>query len=282
VRRPRIFISAVLHETILALVIVAAGIMSSTVEASPVPVRFPEGITHGFLVVRSLTGETIGHGEIVQVVKPGDLVESRLVFRFKDGSLHDERVAFSQQRVFTLVSYHLLQQGPSFPEQIDASIDRGTAEYQVRSRTGKESKEQVHRGQFALPDDVYNGMLVTVLMNLERGADVTVRILSFTPTPEVIPLRLLASGERMVQIGDTSARAMQYVFTPQIGAIRKVIGKALGKLPANFHYDCWMLAHDVPSFLQFEGPLQLMGPILRIELMSPHVTVLPAEKSPTR
>ena len=75
---------------------------------------------------------------------------------------------------------------------------------------------------------------------------------------------------------------MQYEFTPQIGTIRKVIGKALGKLPANFHYDCWTLAHDVPSFVQFEGPLQLMGPILRIELMSPQLTVLPGTKSPTR
>jgi hypothetical protein len=106
---------------------------------------------------------------------------------FKDGSVHDERVVFSQQRVFTLVSYHLIQQGPSFPEHIDASVDRGTAKYQVRSRTGKDGKEQVRSGQFALPDDVYNGMLVTVLLNLDRGSDVTVRILSFTPTPEVIP-----------------------------------------------------------------------------------------------
>ena len=51
---------------------------------------------------------------MTQVVKEGDLVESRLVFRFKDGFLHDEKVAFSQQRVFTLISYRLLQHGPSF------------------------------------------------------------------------------------------------------------------------------------------------------------------------
>jgi hypothetical protein len=34
---------------------------------------------------------------------------SQLLFRFKDGSLHDEKVAFSQQRVFTLISYRLVQ-----------------------------------------------------------------------------------------------------------------------------------------------------------------------------
>jgi hypothetical protein len=53
-------------------------------------------VTHGFLLVRSLAGEIIGDGEITQVVKKDDLVENQLVFRFKDGSLHDEKVAFSQ------------------------------------------------------------------------------------------------------------------------------------------------------------------------------------------
>lgn len=266
----------------VAIVMMMTGLGYPSVAASPVAVRFPEGITHGYLVVRSLAGDTIGHGEMVQVVKEGDLVESRLVFRFKDGSVHDERVAFSQQRVFTLISYHLIQQGPSFPEQIDASVDRGTGEYKIRSQTGKDENEQVRKGQFVLPDDVYNGLLITVLINLQKGADTTVRILSFTPAPEVITLRLEVAGERAVRIGDVSKQATQYVFKPQIGVIRKAIGKALGKLPANFHYDCWILAHDVPSFVQFEGPLQLMGPVMRIELMSPLLVTREDEKVSSR
>src|ERR1044072_7072821 len=68
------------------------------VYAGPVSVRFPEGMTHGFLLVRSLAGEILGQGEMIQVLKDGDVVESQLVFKFKDGSLHDEKVAFSQQR----------------------------------------------------------------------------------------------------------------------------------------------------------------------------------------
>jgi Thiolase, C-terminal domain len=53
--------------------------------------------------------------------------------------------------------------------------------------------------------------------------------------------------------------------------IRELLGKAAGKLPAQFQYDCWVLADEVPSFVKFEGPLQLMGPIVRIELVSPHL-----------
>jgi hypothetical protein len=253
---------------------VIAALVSTSVNAAPVAVRFSEGVTHGFLLVRSLAGEILGQGELTQVVKEGDLVESQLVFRFKDGSLHDEKVAFSQQRVFTMISYRLVQRGPSFPHQMDVSVDRGAAEYKVRSMVGENGKEEVLSGQVDLPKDVYNGMLITVSKNLQKGVDETVSVLAFTPAPQVVTVQLRAVDEHPVQIGEASSKATQYVFTPQIGMIRELVGKATGKLPAQFHYKCWILVDEAPSFVQFEGPLQLMGPIVRIGLMSPR---LPAQ-----
>ena len=260
------------------VVIVIAALVSAPVQATPVAVRFPEGVTHGFLLVRSLVGEIIGQGEMIQVLKEGDLVESQLVFRFKDGSLHDEKVAFSQQRVFTLISYRLLQRGPSFPNQIDVSIDRGTAEYKVRSKEGEYGKEEVVTGEFALPKDAYNGMLIMMLKNLPKGADETVSVLAFTPEPQVIEVQLLVMGKQTVQIGEVSSTATHYVFKPQIGMIRALLGKVAGKLPAQFHYDCWMLADEVSSLVRFEGPLQLMGPIVRIELVNPQLLAKPEDE----
>ena len=257
--------------TCFAVLMALAVFAYSSANAAPVAVRFPEGMAHGFLLVRSLAGEMIGQGEITQIVKEGVLVESHLVFHFKDGSLHDERVTFSQQRVFTLLHYRLVQRGPSFPDQLDVSIDRSTAEYKVRSTTGEGGKEEVLTGAFTLPKDVYNGLFVTMLLNLPRGASETVNFLAFTPRPEVIKLELLLMGEHTVRIGDLSRKAVQYVFKPDIGMIRELLGKATGKIPAQFHYDCWILADEVPSFVQFEGPLQLMGPIVRIELVSPRL-----------
>ena len=87
------------------------------------------GVTHGFLLVRSLAGEILGQGEVTQIAQEGGLVESRLVFRFNDGSVHDEKVAFSQNGVFTLLTYHLIQRGPLFPEQVDIFFDPGAGEY---------------------------------------------------------------------------------------------------------------------------------------------------------
>jgi hypothetical protein len=224
--------------TCFAVVMVIAALVSAPVDAAPVAMRSPEGEIHGFLLVRSLVGEIIGQGEMTQVVKEGDLVESRLVFRFKDGSLHDEKVTFSQQRVFTLLRYRLVQRGPSFPDQLDISIDRGTAQYTVRSQAGAQGEEEVLSGQVDLPKDVYNGMLITVSKNLEKGVSEMVSVLEFTPTPQVVNVQLHALDEQPVQIGEVSSRAMHYVFKPQIGMIRELLGKATGKLSAQFHYDC--------------------------------------------
>ena len=241
--------------------------------SAPVAVRFSEGLTHGFLLVRSSAGEIIGHGELTQIVKEGGVAESRLVFRFKDGSLHDEKVAFSQQRVFTLIRYQLTQRGPSFPDQMDVVIDRGTSTYEVRSRAQDDEAEKVSTGEIDVPKDAYNGMIVTMLLNLPKGANETVNVLAFVPEPTAISLELAFVGERTIRVGDQSRRAWQYAFKPDIGPVKKLLGTMLGKLPADFHYNCYILADEVPSFVRFEGPLQLMGPVLHIELISPQVTV---------
>ena len=113
----------VLAGSVLSLLTVLAG---RPALAEPVSVRFSEGITRGFPVLRSLSGDILAQGELIQVAR-GDLVESRLVFHFRDGSLYDERVVFSQRDVFTLQSYAIVQRGPSFPETIDARVDRATS-----------------------------------------------------------------------------------------------------------------------------------------------------------
>ena len=276
--RPNNFVGHRAVGACVALITVIAALLSTPVYAAPVAVRFPEGMTHGFLLVRSLAGEILGQSEMIQTLKEDDLIENQLVFRFKDGSLHDEKVAFSQQRVFTMISYRLVQRGPSFPEQLDISIDRRTAKYTVRSQEGEDGKEEALTGQVDLPKDVYNGMLITMSKNLQKGADETVSVLAFTPAPQVIKVHLHAVDEDPVNIAEVSRKATQYVYTPQIGVIKEFFGKALGKLPAEFHYTCWIMNGKIPSFVQFEGPLQLMGQIVRIELVSPRLSMKPEDE----
>ena len=56
-----------------AIIILIAVLTYSPADASSIPVRFPEGVTHGFLLVRSLAGEIIGQGEMTQVAKEPSL-----------------------------------------------------------------------------------------------------------------------------------------------------------------------------------------------------------------
>lgn len=263
--------------TILILLLAALAYLPA--EAAPVAVRFPEGVIHGFLSMRSPAGEIIGQGEMTQVAKEEGVVEGHLVIRFKDGSLHDEKVVFSQQRVFTMIRYALVQSGPAFPRQVDVWIDRRTTEYKVRSSEGKSGKEEVLTGRLDLPKDIYNGMLALVLKNLLNSANETVSYLVFTPSPQVIKVKVTLMGEQTVQTGELSDKARKYALQPQIGMIQHLYGKLLGKLPAIFHYYCWILADDVPGFVQFEGPLQLMGSIMRIELLSPRLPAKAEDKN---
>src|SRR4051812_47462052 len=59
-----------------------------------VAVRHTEGLVHGFLALRTLDGSPIADGDLLQTAR-GTRVTSRLVFHFKDGSLHDETAVYS-------------------------------------------------------------------------------------------------------------------------------------------------------------------------------------------
>src|SRR5260221_11580099 len=96
--------------TWLLLLLLTCRVMS----AEPVAVRHREGTIHGFLLVRTLEGTAIATGDLVQVPH-GDRINSRIVFRFKDGSIDDEATVYSQNGVFRLISDHHVQRGPSFP-----------------------------------------------------------------------------------------------------------------------------------------------------------------------
>ena len=61
-------------------------LQTNTLSAELVNVRRMEGLSHGFLALRTMEGKLLADGEITQVAK-GDRVTSRLLFRFKKLSL---------------------------------------------------------------------------------------------------------------------------------------------------------------------------------------------------
>ena len=237
--------------------------------AAPVPVRFAEGSLHGFLVLSTAKDVLLASGDLLQVGRDGE-VKSRLVFHFKDGSVFDETVVFTQRSVFALQSYHLVQRGPAFPEDTEISLERASGKYRVITRARKDGREKVREGTLALPLDVYNGMVLTVVKNLSRGAGETVHMVAFTPAPKLIKLEMTPAGEEKIEVGGTGKTATHYVLKPILGIWLKLFASLLGRTPPDNH--AWIVTDDVPAFVKFEGPLYMNGPIWRIELTTPRWT----------
>ena len=245
------------------LVLMTVGLRPTA--AAPVSVRFVEGVTHGFLVLRTANGLPIATGDLLQVNRGGQ-VESRMVFRFKDGSVYDETVVFTQERVFTMRSYHLVQRGPVFPDDTEISLERTSGKYRVNTKAHKDGREQVLNGTLDLPPDIYNGMVITVAKNLPKGASETVHIVAFTPTPRLIQLELAPEGEHKVLIGELGKTATHYVLRPRLGIWLKVFATLLGRVPPDSH--AWIISDDLPAFVRFDGQLATTGPVWIIETTS--------------
>jgi hypothetical protein len=226
--------------------------------AQPVAVRFAEGVARGFPVLRGAGGERLAHGDLVQVPR-GDRIENRMVFHFRDGSVYDERVVFSQNGVFTVHAYSLVQRGPSFPESLEARIDRDTGRYHVRHRADPDAAEEVLEGRIDLPQDVYNGLLTTLIKNLEPGASARVQIVAFTPKPRLVTMLLAPAVEEHVTVGEVALPATRYRLEPQLGLLASFL---IADVPVA---RCWIAGGEAPGFLRFEGPLFFMGPVWRIE-----------------
>ena len=237
-------------------------------EVAPVPVRFVEGALHGFLALRTMPGDVVASGDIRQVTV-GTKVEARTIFHFKDGSLSDEAVTFTQQKAFSMESYQLVQRGPAFAQDIDIHLERGNSKYRVKAKDHKNGTEKVLDGSLTLPADVYNGMILTVTKNLLKGGSKIVHIVVFTPEPRIIQLQISPADEQSIMIEGRAEKATHYVLHPELGTWLKLLTKLAGRTPPDEHV--WVLADAVPAFVKFEGPLYEGGPVWRMELTTPRM-----------
>ena len=259
-------IASVWSTSLAILVACVALLQPGTIAAAPVAVRHTEGLVHGFLVLRTLSGDTLADGDLIQIAR-GYRVTSRLVFRFKDGSVHDETAVFSQRGNFRLLSDHLVQKGPAFQHTMEVSIDGPTGQVTVRT-TDDDGKEKVVTNRLDLPPDVANGMVLTLLKNIPSDASqMTVSMVAATPKPRLVKLAITSQGEEPFLIGGSSRKATHYVVKVEIGGAAGLVAPLLRKQPPDTHV--WILGGEAPAFVKSEGPLFFGGPVWRIELTSP-------------
>src|SRR5580692_8947269 len=166
---------------------------SPALSQSPVTVLYTEGLVHGFLVLRTLEGNTLAEGDVAQFAR-GDRVTSHMILRFKDGSLNEETTVFSQRHTFRLISDHLVQKGPSFKQPMDVSVDGSTGQVAVHYTDDGQDKTATDR--LKLPADVVsNGMVLTLLKNIRPGVPLTtLSMVAAAPKPRLVNLLISPEG----------------------------------------------------------------------------------------
>jgi hypothetical protein len=241
-------------------------LLSSNVSlAEQVAVRQTEGLVHGFLALRTENGTTVADGELIQIAR-GDRVTSRLVFRFKDGSIRDETAVFSQRGQFRLISDHVVQKGASFPQALEMTIDCATGRVIVHY-TEDDGEQKVADEHMDLPADLANGLILTLLKNVGNRPPASLSMVVTTPKPRLVKLALSVAGEDRFMTGGTARKAAHYVVKVEIGGVAGLVAPLIGKQPADSHV--WVLGGEAPAFVKSEGPMFLDGPIWRTELVSP-------------
>ena len=249
----------------LVPLLLAGALAAGSLFAEEIAVRHAEGVVRGFLRLRSPDGAVVANGDLIQTSR-GDRVTSRLVFRFKDGSVQDETAVFSQRDRFRLVSDRMSQRGPSFPYPLEVSIDAGAGRVTVRH--GKDGAEKVIEERMELPTDLANGMTLTLLKNIPpSAASTTVSMVVAGPKPRLVHLLITRAGEEPFSVGRASYRAARFNVKVEIGGLTGLIAPLLGKQPHDT--SVWIAGGEAPGFVRSEGPFYLGGPLWRIELASP-------------
>jgi hypothetical protein len=244
-------------------------LLSAAVEsnAEPVRVRYIEGVTLGFLVLEDQSGRALAYGELNQLVSGKDgVVTSDLHFQFKDGSSYRESTKFTQHGEFRLVSDHVVQKGPAFKQNSETMIEAETGTVTIKSLDkGKEHEESKH---LDLPSDVCNGLLFTLVKNLDPSAgETTVTMVAPTSSPRLLKLGIVAGDGTTMGVGNVKHKATQYTIKFKIGGMAGVVAPLVGKQPPDVHV--WIVKSEAPTFVQSEGPLYEGGPIWRIRLVAP-------------
>jgi hypothetical protein len=236
---------------------------STAAQAEQIPVKHIQLPRHEFMVARSETGKVIARVEFTEDVK-GDEVTMRLTYRFSDGSIDDETTTFRQQGTFRLVRNHHIQGGPFFTKPFDFAVEAatGTAISRIAGKNGEILVESEH---IALPDDLANGFVGTLLLNVPPNtAPFRVGILAPVNGGRLIRILISPEGEQPFQKAGQTLKATVFRIHPELGGILGVIVRLLGLQPKDVMV--WVLEGEKPVVVRVVGQQGGYGPVLSSEL----------------
>ena len=245
---------------VVAFLTISSGIAA---QAEQIPVKYAQLPMHSSMVARTETGKIIARVEFTQVVE-GDEVTMHLTYHFLDGSIDDEATTYRQQGTFRLVRNHHMEQGPFFPRPVDFAVEATTG--MATSRTADwMGKIQVESAHIDLPDDLANGFVGTVLLNVAHDTKpFRVGILAPVGSGRLIRILISPEGERPFHVNGQTLKATVFRIHPELGGILGVIAQLLGLLPKDVMV--WVQEGEQPQVVRVVGQLGGFGPVISSEL----------------
>jgi hypothetical protein len=237
---------------------------SCTMQGQAVRLRYRAGSEHGFLILRDPAGAIIASGEITQVPY-GRRITLRVVFHFSDGSIDDETTVYSQRETIRLISDRHIQSGKSFPDPCDVMIDVPSQQVSVRGLS--EGKNDVKTDHMDLPPELSNGILFTLIQNMQADTPIEVPYVALSPKPRMVKLAIAKGGEDRFKVGGHSYKAMKYDVKVHLGGVAGVVAPMIGKQPPDTHV--WVTESKVPAIIRIDSALYTDGPIWSAQLASP-------------
>jgi hypothetical protein len=231
--------------------------------AETISVKHIQRPMHRFMVARSETGKTIASGEFSQVVQ-GDEVMMRLTYHFVDGSIDDETTTYRQKGTFKLVRNHHIQKGPFFSKPIDYTVEAptGVATSRIADKNGK---IHVESGHIKLPDDLANGFVGTLLLNVQPNTTpFRVGILAPVGGGRLIRILISTDGEQPFHTAGQTLKATVFRIHPELGGIVGVIAPLIGLQPKDVMV--WVLEGEQPAVVRIIGQLGGYGPVVSSDL----------------
>lgn len=253
---------------------IALTMIARSLAADQVRVTQRQGDIHAFLLVKDENGKEIAVGDETNRVR-GNIVDSRTVFKFLDGSVDDEETVYRQGSTFELIRDHHIQKGPSFPKPSDVTIDVKKGEVSWVETTGAE--RDLKSQHMDLRPDLANGMVPLLIENLPHSAtELKVSYLAVASKPRIVTLDIKADGNDKVDIGPDAREADRFNIHTDIGGIAGVVAPIVGKQPPDIKL--WVAGKDLPVFVRMDAPLYEEGPIWTVLLSAPSWPTEDAQK----
>jgi hypothetical protein len=215
------------------------------------------------MVAYSETGKVIARVEFTQDVQ-GDEVTMHLTYHFVDGSIDDETTTYRQRGTFRLLRDHHIQKGPFFARPIDFTVDAAT-EIATTRTTDRNGKARVESEHIELPEDLANGIVGTLLLNVPHDTTpFRVGLVAPVGGGRLIRIVISPEGEQPFQMAGQMLKAAVFRIHPELGGIVGLIAKLLGIQPKDV--TVWVLEGEQPAVVRIVGQLGGYGPVVSSDL----------------